>query len=204
MKKTRAYHMRKRAEGKAETSRRIIEATSELHRTVGPAAATISEIARRAGVQRVTIYEHFPDEAALFAACSAHWRALHPAPDPAAWLAIAVPRRRRRRALHDLYAWFRETAPMTGNVLRDAERLPALRAIVERGLGAYLERVQALLAEDLPPGRRSAAAARVAANFHTWQALAPLGDAEAAERAAEFVERASRPARRLRREHRRR
>ena len=82
----RKYELKKRAEQVEATRRRITEATVELHRTVGPAATQISEIARRAGVQRVTVYNHFPDEAALFAACSAHWRALHPAPDPAAWL----------------------------------------------------------------------------------------------------------------------
>ena len=86
----RKYELKKRAEQVGETRQRITEATVELHRTVGPAATQISEIARRAGVQRVTVYTHFPDEAALFAACSAHWRALHPAPDPAPWLAVWI------------------------------------------------------------------------------------------------------------------
>jgi AcrR family transcriptional regulator len=84
----RKYALRKRAEQVAETRRRITEAAIELHGTVGPAGTRISEVARRAGVQRVTVYNHFPDDASLFAACSAHWRALHPGPDPAAWAGI--------------------------------------------------------------------------------------------------------------------
>src|SRR5437016_11947100 len=129
----RKYELKKRAERLEETRRRITEATVELHRTVGPAATRISEVARRAGVQRATVYNHFPDDATLFAACSSHWRALHPAPDPARWAEIPDGRERLRVALRDLYAWFRETEPMTANVLRDAQLLPALRQIVEGG-----------------------------------------------------------------------
>ena len=131
------------------TRRRITEATVELHRTVGPAATQISEIARRAGVQRVTVYNHFPDEAALFAACSAHWRALHPAPDPSEWLVTADPGARLRLGLGRLYAWYRETEPMTANILRDAELVPAMRPFVEQGLGGYLESVRRILQEPL-------------------------------------------------------
>jgi AcrR family transcriptional regulator len=182
----RKYELKKRAEQLAETRRRITEATIELHRTVGPAGTQISEIARRAGVQRVTVYNHFPDDASLFDACSAHWRGLHPAPDPTAWDGDL------RTALRELYAWYRETEPMTANVLRDAQTLPALRAIIEGGLGAYLGAVREILAKPFAArGRRRErveAALRAATDFHTWQALAPLGDDEAAELAAGLVE----------------
>src|ERR687884_571708 len=144
----RKYELKKRAEQQAETRRRITEATVELHRTVGPAATRISEIARRAGVQRVTVYNHFPDDATLFAACSAHWRDLHPAPDPAAWDGDL------RTALRELYAWYRETEPMTANVLRDAQSLPALQAIVDGGFGGYLDAVRGILAEPYGAGER--------------------------------------------------
>src|SRR5215210_5120807 len=108
----RKYELRKRAEQVAETRRRITEAAVELHRTVGPAATRISDVARRAGVQRVTVYNHFPDDASLFAACSAHWRALHPGPDPAAWASIEDSGERLRVGLRELYAWYRETESM--------------------------------------------------------------------------------------------
>ena len=178
----RKYELKKRAEQLAETRRRITAATVELHRTVGPAATRISEIAHRAGVQRVTVYNHFPDDASLLAACSAHWRALPPAPDPTAWESDL------RGALRELYAWYRETEPMTANVLRDAESIPALREIVDGGLGAYLDRVREILAEPFARRDRVDAALRAALDFHFWRALAPLGDEEAAELAAGFVE----------------
>ena len=96
----------------------------------------------------MTVYNHFPDDASLLAACSAHWHALHPAPDPTAWDGDL------RAALRELYAWYRETEPMTANVLRDAESIPALRAIVDGGLGSYLDRVREILAAVHAPRPR--------------------------------------------------
>ena len=139
MTERRTYEQKERAAQVEETRRRITEATVELHRTVGPAATQITEIARRAGVQRVTVYNHFPDEEALFAACSAHWRTLHPAPDPTRWLAVVEPDQRLRLGLRELYAWYRETEPMLANILRDVDAVPAIRPFVEQGLGGYLE-----------------------------------------------------------------
>ena len=188
----RKYDQKKRAEQTAKTKRRIVEATVGLHQKVGPAATQINEIARIAGVQRVTVYSHFPDEASLFIACSAHWRALHPTPDPAAWLATEDPAKRRRLALRELYGWYRETEPMTANVLRDAELRPALKAILEAGLARYLSRVHDVLVQtsavEGERRRRVDAAVWAAIGFHTWRALAPIGDAEAAELAAGLIE----------------
>jgi AcrR family transcriptional regulator len=188
----RKYELKKRAERLADTRRRITEATVELHRTVGPAATHINEVARRAGVQRMTVYNHFPDETSLLAACSAHWRALHPTPDLAAWRAVQDPGARLRLGLRQLYGWYRETEPMTANVLRDAQVLPALRAIIEGGLLRYLHQAHKVLTEAIDAhGRhrqRVDAAARAAIDLHTWRALAPLGDAEAADLAAGLIE----------------
>jgi hypothetical protein len=140
----------------------------------------------------MTVYNHFPDEASLFAACSAHWRALHPAPDPAAWRAAEDPGARLRLGLHELYAWYRETEPMTANVLRDAQILPALRPIIEGGLLRYLDQARQVLTEPFGVrGRRRErvdAAVRAAVDFHLWRALAPLGDHDAADLAAGLVE----------------
>src|SRR5688572_2000552 len=108
----RKYELKQRAERLEDTRRRIVEATVDLHRSVGPASTRISEIARRAGVQRVTVYNHFPDDSSLLTACSAHWRALHPAPDPGRWRAEEDVAARLRLGIRELYAWYRETAPM--------------------------------------------------------------------------------------------
>jgi AcrR family transcriptional regulator len=195
MTEKRKYELRQRAERLAETRRRITEATVELHRTVGPAATQINEIARRAGVQRMTVYNHFPDESQLLTTCSAHWRALHPSPDLAGWRAVAEPGARLRRGLCELYSWYRETEPMTANVLRDAEIVPALRPIVRNGLLRYLDEARRVLTEPVEADGRGQervdAAVRGVTDFHFWRALAPLGDADAAELAAGLVERAA-------------
>jgi hypothetical protein len=140
----------------------------------------------------MTVYNHFPDETSLLTACSAHWRALHPAPDLAGWRAIAEPGTRLRRGLRELYAWYRETEPMTANVLRDGQIVPALRPIIDGGLLRYLDEARRVLTEPIDArGRRRKrvhAAAYGVTDFHLWRALAPLGDADAAELAARFVE----------------
>ena len=136
----RPYRMKARAERQAETRRRIVEAAVELHTTLGPAGTSISAIADRAGVQRHTVYAHFPDDEALFAACSSHWRELHPFPDPEGWESIADPRRRLRRALRELYAWYEAVEPDWALIRRDEHLYPSFglawesRMALDRGV----------------------------------------------------------------------
>ena len=178
----RAYEKRRRAESEQETRRRITEATVELHRTVGPARTTISAVAERAGVQRATVYRHFPEDGDLFAACSAHWIALHPYPALEPWTAIADPQQRTRTALGELYAYYRSVEPMLANVRRDAQLLPALRAAMG-GAGRYLAALEDILAGGWEGDERvQRAALTVAADFATWQKLTErLSDEDAAE-----------------------
>jgi len=77
---TRRYQLRKRADAMQATRRRITEAAVELHGSVGPARTTLSAVAERAGVQRQTVYRHFPTDDDLFDACSGHFAATHPLP----------------------------------------------------------------------------------------------------------------------------
>jgi AcrR family transcriptional regulator len=182
---SRKYELKQRAEQVEETRRRIVEATVGLHLTQGPAGTTVAEIARRAGVQRRTVYNHFPDDEALFGACSAHWRVLHPAPDPATWADL-------RQGLRELYAWYRETEPMVANVLRDVDALPSLRRVIEPGFGAYVQAARAALGKGYGDSRRVEAALRLVTDFHAWRALAPLGGEDAVELSAELVELAAR------------
>src|SRR5690349_996874 len=127
---TRKYEQRKRAESVADTRRRITEAAIELHGTVGPARTTMSAVAKRAGVERRTLYRHFPNEADLFEACSSHYFAANPSPDLDGWRATRDPRERLTRALDELYAYYERTAPMLSNVLRDAELVDFAREAV--------------------------------------------------------------------------
>ena len=81
----RKYEKKERARRQEQTRQRIVEAAVDLHTSVGPAQTTISGIAKRAGVERHTVYAHFPDDGTLFRACSEHWAARHPLPDPERW-----------------------------------------------------------------------------------------------------------------------
>ena len=136
----RKYELKKRAEQMGETRRRITEAAIELHATVGPSRTTLSAVAKQAGVERRTLYRHFPTEADLFAACSTHYFTAHPFPDLGDWRAIRDPQQRLERALDELYAYYERTEPMFTNVLRDAELVDSARDAVAP-LHAYLEEV---------------------------------------------------------------
>lgn len=171
----RKYEMKKRAESQRETRRRIVEATVELHRMRGPANTTISQIARRAGVNRLTVYNHFPDMIDLLRACSRSWTERHPAPDLAPWAQIGDPQRRLRTALTELYGFYARTEPMRANVLRDAQTMPELAALLEGSIVPYLGAVRDLLAEGWEvrgkERRRLLATLKLAIDFHTWRSL---------------------------------
>jgi AcrR family transcriptional regulator len=171
----RKYEMKKRAERQRQTRRRIVEATVELHRTRGPANTTISEIAKRAGVNRLTVYNHFPDITDLLKACSRSWTERHPAPDPTPWAQISDPQVRLRTALTELYGFYARTEPMRANVLRDAQTMPELAALLEGSIVPYLEEVRDLLAEGWEVNddrrRRLLATLKLVIDFHTWRSL---------------------------------
>jgi len=114
----RKYEKRARAEAEAQTRRRITESAVELHGTLGPARTTMSAVAERAGVRRSTLYRHFPDERALFGACSAHWAGENPPPDIGRWGAIEDPAARLDTALSELYAYYRRGRGLRGNAAR--------------------------------------------------------------------------------------
>jgi len=168
----RKYELKKRAESQQETRRRIVEAAIELHRTQGPARTTLSEVARLAGVQRHTLYRHFPDERALGVACSGTYAEANPPPDPEPWLRVRDPQERLRVGLAELYAFFARNEEMLGNVLRDLEVDPITRELFQLRFAA-IERIQAILADGIR-GRRRLAALELALDFHTWRRLVRL------------------------------
>lgn len=125
--KKRHYRMSERAKSQEETRQRIVEATMHLHEEVGPRATTISAIAEKAGVQRLTVYRHFPDETAVFQACTSHWLSLNPPPNPTAWNSIASPYGRVRTALAAFFGYYSSTRRMWTVSHRDVADVPALQ-----------------------------------------------------------------------------
>lgn len=195
---SRPYRKRKRAEQEAETRLRITEVVVELHQTVGPVNTKVTDVAERAGVSRMTVYNHFPTEADLIAACSAHWSAANPSPDPAQWESIADADKRLEVALDEIYAWYAGSEDMIGNVLRDASVVEPLGHIVQASWSPYMDRVVEVLAEgractEVDAGGVNAgevrAALRLVVDFRTWKVLTEAGmeSNRAAQLAARLV-----------------
>jgi AcrR family transcriptional regulator len=166
---TRSYTMKRRAEQQADTRRRIVEAAVDLHGTLGPARTTFSMIAEKAGVQRHTLYAHFPDERSLLTACSGLFEEREPTPDAAAWRGIEDRRERLRTGLAAIYAWFERNAELIACVVRDAELNPLVKEISEMRLGPYIAAWHEVLGAKLNAKQRPMLA--LALSFHTWQTL---------------------------------
>ena len=171
----RKYELKARAEKQAATRRRITDATVQLHEEVGPAKTTVAEVARRAGVTRLTVYNNFPEERELFAACQGHWLELHPLP-------TLDPSEGAEAVLRALYGWYRETARMAENVRRDRAAVPALDALMSDTADAQMS----ALAGALGGGPLVA----LALDFWTWRRLTAegLGDDEAAALMARVID----------------
>jgi AcrR family transcriptional regulator len=190
----RKYEKKRRAEAEAQTRLRITESAVKLHGSLGPARTTMSAVAEHAGVRRSTLYRHFPDERALFGACSAHWAEANPPPDISRWGAIEDPGERLDVALAELYAYYGRNEEMLDKLLRDAPTVP----VVDELMGAmrmFLEEAVKVLMRGR--GLRGNAAKRTRAAighglaFRTWQDLTRgqgLGDDQAAALMAKLAE----------------
>lgn len=186
--------MKRRADAQEATRLRITESAVELHRTLGPSQTTMAAVAQRAGVQRSTLYRHFPDEAALFDSCRAHWYASHPPPDLDRWREVAATQERLVAALTELYAWYRSTGTMLDVLIRDETLVPA----VGQQFGAFHTRLDEahdvlLAGHGLRGGSRArvSAALRLALKFESWRALCREGglqDRQAADLMATLID----------------
>jgi AcrR family transcriptional regulator len=177
--------MRKRAEHVDDTRMRIVEAAVRLHGSVGPAETTITGIAKEAGVTRLTVYRHFADDDAIFAACSAHWLSGQVPPDPTRWANVADPVKRVRTGLADLYRFYREGQAMLTRVYRDKDTIPTAR---RQALDERDRALRALLLEPFDVSgahrRRLSAVLGHAVSFWTWRSLCVehcLSDREAVD-----------------------
>jgi AcrR family transcriptional regulator len=191
--KIRKYELKARAESQRETRDRIARVTAELHEEKGVANTTVAEIARRAEVTRLTVYNHFADLSELLPACAAHYEQLHPTPDFDSVLAQGDADERTRGVLGLVYRWYRETEPMYGKLFSDRASVPELDRFLEQNVDRMLDR----LADDLAAAfavrsqraERLYALIRLALEFWTWRRLARDGfyDDDAADLMAAAV-----------------
>lgn len=190
---TRKYELKARAERQRQTRERIVAATTALHVEVGPARTTIAEIARRAGVQRLTVYNSFPVEQELFAACQSHYFAQHPLPDLTGALEIETGRERLLVVLRDLYAWYRANEPIMINVERDRALVEPLDALLRQTNDARFAELADALTKGWSRSRLGKTHVRAAIalclDFSTWRRLTREGldDGTAAEVMANAV-----------------
>lgn len=164
--------MVRRAAHVEETRQRIIEATVTMHETVGPAATTIAGIAKTAGVTRLTVYRHFPDDEALYAACSTHWLAGQALPDPEAWARIVGPEERMKAGLADLYRYYRDGEAMLARIYGEIDHVPeGIRQMLRAAESRYVTVLLSAFPAKARDRRHLRAVVGHAASFCTWRSL---------------------------------
>jgi AcrR family transcriptional regulator len=185
----RKYELKARAEAQQATRERIAGAAASLHEEVGVGKTTVADIARRAGVQRLTVYNHFPDLETLLPACTAHFLGEHPLPDLEAALAAEGPADRLAAVLTALYRWYREAASMQRRILGERAAIPELDAWMAQSQDALLAALADRLAAGFAPRTQARALVALALDFWTWERLEREGldDAAAAELMARVV-----------------
>ena len=170
----RKYTKTRRAEQQDETRDRIIEAIVALHEEFGPANTSIKAVAEKAGVQRLTVYRHFPDDASIFQACTSHWLKLNPPPDFVDWVNIENADEQTYTVLLAFYRYYRQTEKMWSGAYRDVEEIEALRNVMA-GFETFLDQVRDnLLASWKVNGKRKkqlSITLRHSLRFTSWQSL---------------------------------
>ncbi|HVV78325.1 MAG TPA: TetR family transcriptional regulator [Pseudolabrys sp.] len=165
----RNYTLKKRAEQQAETRQRIVDAAIVLHTEIGPSKTTFSMVADKAGVQRHTLYAHFPDERSLVMACSAHMQEKSPPPDAAPWRGIKNRRERLTAGLAEIYGWFEANAQLLSSVLRDAEHYALVQEVSKLRYAPAIGLWHEVLEAGLKDKQR--AMVSLALSFYTWRTL---------------------------------
>jgi AcrR family transcriptional regulator len=166
----RSYQLKRRGERQDQTRQKIVEAAIQLHQSKGIAATTMSDIAERANVGRVTVYRHFSDLMTLAGACSGQYFQLHPFPDPQSWRIIDNATHRLRRGLLDTFAYHRQTEAMIDQVYAEVRDHPVMKPYHD-----HWNLAADILVEAWPLAgharKQLHAAISLALNFNTWRTL---------------------------------
>lgn len=176
----RPYVQTARRKLQEETRLRIVKAIVALHQELGPKNTSITAVARRAGVERLTVYRHFEDQRAMFEACSGYWISENPLPEAREWEAIEDTGERSYAALLSIYRYFARTALMLTKIYRDLDEVEALAPIM-RGFDAHFSKIADDVAGCLAKRRASSelkSIARHLVRFTTWQSLSHEGFSE--------------------------
>ena len=174
----RRYRMGRRQAAVEQTRERIVAAAFDLHATIGPSHTTIRAIADRAGLQRHTVYAHFPDLDSLYEACTAHGIRSTGMPEPDSWRTIERPIERLRHGLTEMIEWYRANERMLGNVLFDIDP-SAPPPTTPDAFDLRMASLQAALMDgwDIEPDRVATLEAVVghALAFTSWRSLSGGG-----------------------------
>jgi AcrR family transcriptional regulator len=172
--------MTRRASAAAQTRRRIIDATRELHGEQGIAATSWDDIAARAGVGVGTVYRHFPSLDELIPACGEISMQIIAPPDPQAvpslFDGVDAPAERIERLVREAFAIYERGAPQ----LRAIRNEPGVHPSVAEA-GEELEASLTALVDAVVESAADRAVVRAMVDLGTWQALRDqgLGPAEA-------------------------
>src|SRR5687768_3159870 len=180
----RKYDMTRRASAAAQTRRRIVEATLELHGEQGIVATSWDDIAARAGVGVGTVYRHFRSLDELIPACGENTRQAIAQPNPqdvaALYDAIDAPARRFELLVSEAFAIYERGAPQLRAIRNDPDVHPNIAEAgeeVEATLAALIDAAVEPFA--ITPADRAVVRAMI--DLNTWDALRDqeLGQAEA-------------------------
>lgn len=126
----RTYDMSKRQHARAETRRRIVEATLELHTEHGILGTSWRDIAERADVAVATVYNHFPSLDELVPACGDLLMERFAPPGPGDAAAVVghggSTEQRIERIVRELFSFY-ERAGAHIQVFPGERQLPAMR-----------------------------------------------------------------------------
>jgi AcrR family transcriptional regulator len=174
----RKYDMTRRASAAAQTRRRIIDATRELHGEQGIAATSWDDIAARAGVGVGTVYRHFPSLDELIPACGEITMEIVALPDPkgvpSLFDGVDAPAQRIERLVREAFAIYERGAPQLRAIRNEPDIHPNV-AEAGQELEASLTALVDAAVEPFRITPTDRAVVRAMVDLGAWQALRDQG-----------------------------